>query len=65
MDNEQPQPKRRLAEVVAENISSQRQEIEADANLAAAEEDPKFDKRKGESNFGRRVAAKIALSQQQ
>jgi len=64
MENEQPQPRKTLAEAVAANVAAQRQEIEADANYAAAEEEPKWDKRSGTSNFGRRLAAKIALSQQ-
>jgi len=56
------QPRRRLSELVGDNIASQRQEIEAEAFYAAANEEPKWDKRTATSNAGRRLAAKIQVA---
>jgi hypothetical protein len=59
---ELPQPRKRLSEVVGDNIASQLQEIEAKAFYEAANEEPAFDKRSGTSNAGRRIAAKIQVA---
>jgi len=53
-----------LSRAVAAQIEEQRSQQATDAAMQAAYEEPAFDKRKGESNFGRRVAAKIALANQ-
>ena len=54
-----PPRKQRLCELVADCVAAQEEE----ANLAAIDEaasaDPAFSKRKGESNFGKRVSARL------
>ena len=65
MDIEFEQPRKRLAEIVGEEVDRQRAEAAAEADYYAAEEEPAFNPRTGQSNFGSRVAAKIRLAQQQ
>ena len=53
------QPRKRIGEIVGEEIAAQR-ECEAEiAEFANADSNPQFDKRRGESNFGKRLASKI------
>ena len=59
------QPKRRLADLVAEEVGEQRAVEALNAAYQAAQEEPAFDKKSGTSNFGRRLSAKIQLSQEQ
>jgi hypothetical protein len=56
-------PRKRLCEAVAENILEQERARDLERQYAAAEEEPRFDAKKGASNFGKRIAAKIALAQ--
>jgi hypothetical protein len=65
--NEQPEPRTpgTPAVEVAAQIAEQRESHATEAAYAAAFEEPSFNKRSGKSNFGSRVAGKIALSRQQ
>jgi hypothetical protein len=64
--NKQSQPRQpgALAAAVARRIADQKQSVATQRAIAATEQEPAFDKRTGQSNFGARVAGKIALSQQ-
>jgi hypothetical protein len=52
-------PRKRLSELVGEEVAAQRQIAEMDAFDEAAAEAPAFDKRSGTSNFGKRVSARL------
>ncbi len=69
MDTPTEEPQKRqagaLAAAVAANIEEQREAQAIEAAYAVADQEPAFDRRKGESNFGKRIAAKIRLTQQQ
>ena len=54
-----------LAQTVSNHILKQEATRDSEAAWTAANEEPAFDKRKGESNFGRRVFGKIALASAQ
>jgi hypothetical protein len=54
-----PEPRKTLAQSVAAEVATQQQEAESAAIDEAAFAEPKFDKRSGTSNVGRRVAARI------
>ena len=61
---EPPRTPGETARKVAAEIQSQRDQAASEAAWAASEEEPAFNVRTGESNFGKRLAAKIHLANQ-
>ena len=54
-----PAPRKRLAEIVGEEVAAQRFSQSLEAIEEAAMADPAWDKRSGTSNFGKRLSARI------
>ena len=61
---EEPQARRAgaLAQAVSNQIAEQEAVRDSEAAYAAADEEPAFNKRTGESNFGKRLSAKIQIA---
>jgi hypothetical protein len=65
MDTIESEPRQRLADLVAAEVEEQRAIEALNSAYAAADEEPTYDKKLGVTNFGRRLAAKIQIAQQE